>query len=87
MNAKAGPVILQSVLGLVSWSISLINYVVDELFSLGNALKDHGQIPGTDVSFLNAKGRNPIEVHLLFSDRGLNFSQSAKGTLRRSLSS
>lgn len=48
-----------------------MNYVVDELFSLGNALKDHGKIPGTDVSFLNAKGQHQIEVHLLFPGRGL----------------
>ena len=56
-----GADILQSVLGLVSWSISLMNYVVDELFSLGNALKDHRKIPGSDISFLEAKGPNHIQ--------------------------
>lgn len=50
-----------------------MNYIVDELFSLGNALKDHGKIPGTDVTFLEAKGQHQIQVYHLFRDRGLTF--------------
>lgn len=54
-----GADILQTVLGLVSWSISFMNYIVDELFSLGNALKDHSKMVGADVAFLEATGQNP----------------------------
>lgn len=41
--------------------MSLMNYIVDELFSLGNALKDHSKIPGSDVTFLEATGQNQIQ--------------------------
>jgi hypothetical protein len=70
MNTKTDPELLRSVSGLVSWSISLMNYIVDELFTLGNVLKNHGNTPGTDVTFLEAKGRHQIELHPLFLGLG-----------------
>ena len=33
-----------------------MNYIVDELFGLGNALKDHSKMPGSDVTFLEGTG-------------------------------
>ena len=84
-KTKAGPDILRSVIGLVSWSMSLMNYIVDELFSLGNALKDHGKIPGTDVTFLEAQSECPKEVNRVAAEWGLICLQYAKGTVRRCL--
>lgn len=69
IRTNTDPEILRSVLGLVSWSISLMNYIVDELFNLGSALQRHGKIPGTDVTFLEAQGIYTIELHALFLDR------------------
>lgn len=34
-----------------------MNFIVDELFGLGNALKAQGTSPGIDVMFLEAKGK------------------------------
>lgn len=71
MNAKVRSEVLRSLIGLVTWSISLINYIVDELFSLGNALKDHGKSPGANVTWLEAKGQKSMKVHHLSQIRKL----------------
>ena len=45
---------IKSLSGLISWSLALINFIVDELFTIVNDLKEHGS---TDQSFLNSKSK------------------------------
>lgn len=44
--------VLRSLSGLVSWSMALINFIVDELFTIVNHLKEHGSM---DQTFLDSK--------------------------------
>lgn len=47
-----------------------MNYIVDELFSLGNALKDFSKVSGSDVTFLEATGLGQIQGDILFPHWG-----------------
>lgn len=40
-----------SLSGLITWSLSLINFIVDELFVLVNHLKEYGSIDKTFLDF------------------------------------
>lgn len=53
LSLKAWTEIMRSFFGLVSWSLSLFNFVVDELFTLSNLLEEHGSM---DRTFLEGKG-------------------------------
>ena len=45
-------------IGLVSWSLTLISYIVDELFELGNYLEDHDDGTGNvSLDLLNARSK------------------------------
>ncbi|MCJ1266503.1 mediator complex subunit [Lobaria immixta] len=48
------PEVLRSLLGLVSWSMALMSFITDELFTLGNLVKVHGAM---DKSFIDSKIR------------------------------
>ena len=45
-------------IGLVSWSMTLISYIIDELFELGNYLEDHDDGTGNmNLDLLNARSK------------------------------
>ena len=61
-HANSHPDVLRSFLGLVSWSTSLMNFIIDELFELADSVKHRS---GVDETFLESKSKQ----HAVVTDR------------------
>ncbi|KAL8784654.1 MAG: hypothetical protein Q9195_008957 [Heterodermia aff. obscurata] len=58
---------LQAITGPISWYVSLMNYIVDELFQLSDAMRDHGSMDNDHLNTLIHTSSNPSLPLLLIS--------------------
>ena len=59
-TTKSSSETVHVLIGLVSWSMSLISFIVDELFVLGDFLEDQNDETGdTSLDVLNARSELP----------------------------
>ena len=64
-ETESKPETVHILIGLVSWSMTLISYIVDELFVLGDFLEDHEGAGDGDLDFLNARSKPPEQVKFI----------------------